>query len=94
MNQSKMKDPRFWKKWLNSGAVPKEPINIDCPFYVDAIVTNEITGWNTISTKSSQDKCYKYFVSKKSLELGINNVIPKNSFSFEQGLPLVLLGIH
>jgi hypothetical protein len=93
MNQSKMKDPRFWKKWLVSGAVPKQPINIDCPFNVIAVGTNEISGWNTISIKVPSEEKYQYFVTKSNLELGQNNVISKNSFNFEQGLPLVLLKV-
>ncbi len=93
MNQSKMKDPRFWKKWLVSGAVPKRPININCPFDVIAIATNEISGWNTISVNVPSQQEYQYFVTKSNLELGQNNFIPKNSFSFEQGLPLVLLKV-
>lgn len=90
MNQSKMKDQRFWHKWFASGAVPKRPINLNIPFCIVGIVTNERTGWRTVSCDEGNK--YVYFVTKADLDFRRPQTeLPKDALELEQGLHLVSL---
>lgn len=88
MNQSKKNDKRFWVKWLLNGSVPKRQINLSMPFRVDAIGTNCLNGWSTISVE--QNNRMNWFVTRNQLDFDtVYSKLPKDAIEFEQGRSLV-----
>lgn len=91
MNQSKMKDRRFWRIWANAGAV-QTPIEF-LPGEIAAIAKNfviDAQGWDTISVIPDGQEQPKIWFMVRSGKLKChsritvlpNNALPTEFFKF------------